>query len=165
MNPMSRNRSLKGILLWTLGLVYLASFVIIATALAGVIYHDQVTVWRERHAEAAAVSARTLTMFLDRARQTLITMGELDYGEDKDTVKEAERVLLSDTSRTVLEVVQVDGQGRVVSSVFRSIGAHGCIRRPAIQLVSRRPQRGNIPGPHPDLSQRSPLYSDGHPVP
>ncbi len=117
---MSRNRSLKGILLWALGIVYFASFVIIATALAGVIYHDQVAVWRERHAEAAAVSARTLTMFLDRARQTLITMGEIDYGEDKATAKEAERVLLSDTSRTVLEVVQVDGQGRVVGSAFRA---------------------------------------------
>ena len=78
---MSRSRSLKGILLWTLGIVYLASFVIIATALAGVIYHDQVAVWRERHAEAATVSARTLTMFLDRARQMLTTIGELDYGE------------------------------------------------------------------------------------
>ena len=120
MNRLSHSRSLRGILLWTLGIVYLASFVIIATALAGVIYHDQVTVWRERHAEAATVSARTLTMFLDRARQMLTTVGELDSGEDPDMAKAIERVLLSDTSRTVLEVVQVDGQGRVVGSAYRA---------------------------------------------
>ena len=39
---------------------------------------------------------------------------------DTDRTKDAERVLLSDTSRTVLEVVQVDGHGRVVSSAFRA---------------------------------------------
>ena len=117
---MSRSRGLKGILLWTLGIVYFASFVIIATALAGVIYHDQVAVWRERHAEAATVSARTLTMFLDRARQMLTTISELDSGEDARLAKTIERVLLSDTSRAVLEVVQVDGQGRVVNSAYRA---------------------------------------------
>jgi signal transduction histidine kinase/CheY-like chemotaxis protein len=120
MNRLSNSRSLRGILLWTLGVVYLASFVIIATALAGVIYLDQVTVWSERHTEAATVSARTLTMFLDRARQMLITVGELDHGTDPDMAKEIDRVLLSDTSRTVLEVVQVDGRGRVVGSAFRA---------------------------------------------
>jgi len=120
MSRLSHSRSLKGILLWTLGIVYLASFVIIATALAGVIYHEQVTVWRERHAEAAAVSARTTTMFLDRVRQMLTTIGELDYGRDPEMATATERVLLSDTSRTVLEVVQVDGQGRVVNSAYRA---------------------------------------------
>ncbi|MFN8466470.1 MAG: ATP-binding protein [Caldilineaceae bacterium] len=120
MSRLSNSRSLKGILLWTVGLVYLASFVVIGTVLAGVIYHDQVTVWSERHAEAATVSARTLTMFLDRARQMLTTVGELDSSEDKDLPKEIERVLLSDTTRTVLEVVQVDGQGRVVGSAYRA---------------------------------------------
>ncbi len=120
MNRLSHSPSLRGILLWTLGIVYLASFVIIATALAGVIYLDQVTVWGERHAEAATVSARTLTMFLDRARQMLITVGELDHGTDPDVAMEIDRVLQSDTSRTVLEVVQVDGQGRVVGSAFRA---------------------------------------------
>ena len=120
MNRLSHSRSLRGILLWTVGIVYLASFVIIATALAGVISRDQVTVWRERHAEAATVSARTLTMFLDRARQMLTTVGELDSGEDADLAKVIEHVLLSDTSRTVLEVVHVDGKGRVVGSAYRA---------------------------------------------
>ena len=120
MKRLSNSRGLKQILLWTVGIVYLASFIIIATVLAGVIYHDQVTVWRERHAEAAAVSARTLTMFLDRARQMLTTIGELNSGDDQDLAQEIERVLLSDTSRAVLEVVQVDRQGSVVGSAYRA---------------------------------------------
>jgi signal transduction histidine kinase/ActR/RegA family two-component response regulator len=120
MNRLSSSRSLKGILLWTLGIVYLASFAIIATALAGVIYHDQVVVWRERHAEAATVSTRSLTMFLDRAHQMLTTIDELDYGGATERAKAIEHVLLSDTSRTVLEVVQVDEQGRVVGSAYRA---------------------------------------------
>jgi signal transduction histidine kinase/ActR/RegA family two-component response regulator len=120
MKRLSNSQSLRGILLWTVGIVYIASFVVIGTALAGVIYHDQVTVWRERHAEAATVSARTLSMFLDRARQMLTTVGELNSGEDTDLAQEIKRVLLSDTSRAVLEVVHVDGQGSVVGSAYRA---------------------------------------------
>ncbi len=119
MNRLSRSRSLKEILLWTLGIVYLASFVITATALAGLIYHDQVAAWRERHAEVAVASARALTMFLGRARQTISTIGELEYGEDAELARAIERVLLSDDTGALQEIVRVNEQGVVVGSAHR----------------------------------------------
>ena len=116
---LTRSRSLKSVLLWTMGIVYLASFAITATALAGVIYHDQLTTWRERHIEATQASARTLTMFLGRARQTLTSAGELESGESDELAGAMERLLRSDESATLLEVVRVDEQGTIVGSAYR----------------------------------------------
>jgi signal transduction histidine kinase len=110
--------SLKMLLLTTLGLVYLLSFALTALALAVVVYHDERAAWQARHAEAAEFSARTLTMFLTQAHQTLNTISELEYDSEIEMERALQRMLDINDS-TLLEVVRVDVQGAVIGSAFR----------------------------------------------
>ena len=58
-------------------------------------------------------------MFLGRARQTLTSAGELESGESDELAGAMERLLRSDESATLLEVVRVDEQGTIVGSAYR----------------------------------------------
>lgn len=83
------------------------------------IYGDQSEAWRQRHTDAAEAYAGTLSMFLDRARQTLITVGELQYGDPEELNQLIANVLNSDQSGSLLEIVRVDRHGTVYASAYR----------------------------------------------
>jgi signal transduction histidine kinase/ActR/RegA family two-component response regulator len=91
-----------------------------AAALAGFIYRDQLVTWQERHIEATEASARTLSMFLEQARQTLLIAGELPAaGGNRALATFMTRFLEGDEATSLLEIVRVDGQGAVIGSAYR----------------------------------------------
>jgi signal transduction histidine kinase/ActR/RegA family two-component response regulator len=117
---LSRNRSFRSLFFGTIGLVYLFSFLLTAAALAGFIYRDQLATWQERHIDATEASARTFSMFLEQARQTLLIAGDLPAtGGNQDLSPFMVRLLEGDEAASLLEIVHVDGQGSVVGSAHR----------------------------------------------
>ncbi len=115
-----RRDSIRSRLLLMLGGTFVLTFLAMAIGVTIIMYNVEQTIWREQHTEDARSAARTLTLFLDRARNTLFSVSIQDR-DDPGEPTEFMQLLIDqgEGSSGIFELVLVDADGHILGSAFR----------------------------------------------
>ncbi len=114
-----QERSLQDLLFISLGSVFVVFVLTMASFIGIVVYNVDRVSWREHHTEDARAAMRAISIFLDRERQTLVNISVLNHDDEDGLTADMQLLLEQDESASLLEVIRVDANGRIIGNANR----------------------------------------------